>query len=78
MELTSQYNPKEVEEKIYQTWEKSGYFSPDNLPKSHKKPYTIIMPPPNANGKLHLGHALTITTQIILIRYKRMQGFKTL
>ena len=78
MELTSQYNPKEVEEKIYQTWEKSGYFSPDNLPKSHKKPYTIIMPPPNANGKLHLGHALTITTQDILIRYKRMQGFKTL
>jgi len=78
MELTSQYNPKEVEEKIYQTWEKSGYFNPDNLPKSHKKPYTIIMPPPNANGKLHLGHALTTTTEDILIRYKRMRGFKAL
>lgn len=78
MELSSQYNPKETEEKIYQTWEKSGYFNPDNLPKSHKKPYTIIMPPPNANGKLHLGHALTITTQDILIRFKRMRGFKAL
>ena len=78
MELPSQYNPKETEEKIYRIWEESGYFNPDNLPKRHKKPYTIIMPPPNANGKLHLGHALTTATQDILIRYKRMCGFKTL
>lgn len=78
MELPSQYNPKEVEEKIYRIWEESGYFNPDNLPKRHKKPYTIIMPPPNANGSLHLGHALTATTEDILIRFKRMQGFKTL
>jgi valyl-tRNA synthetase len=78
MELPSQYNPKEVEEKIYRIWEESGYFNPNNLPKRHKKPYTIIMPPPNANGSLHLGHALTATTEDILIRFKRMQGFKTL
>jgi len=78
MELPSQYNPKETEEKIYRIWEESGYFNPDNLPKSHKKPYTIIMPPPNANGSLHLGHALTATTEDILIRYKRMCGFKAL
>lgn len=78
MELSPQYNSKEVEEKIYRIWEESGYFNPDNLPKRHKKPYTIIMPPPNANGSLHLGHALTATTEDILIRFKRMQGFKTL
>ena len=78
MELSPQYNSKEVEEKIYRIWEESGYFNPDNLPKRHKKSYTIIMPPPNANGSLHLGHALTATTEDILIRFKRMQGFKTL
>ncbi len=79
------YNPKETEEKIYRLWEKSGYFNPDNLPVSkskphtlHPKPFCIIMPPPNANGSLHLGHALMLTLEDIMIRYKRMQGFKTL
>ncbi len=74
----SSYNPKETEEKIYRLWEESGFFNPDNLPQTHQKPFTIIMPPPNANGSLHLGHALTTATEDIMIRYKRMCGFKTL
>src|SRR3990167_4058909 len=77
------YNSKEVEEKIYKSWEDSGYFNPDNLPFSktkNQKPktFSIIMPPPNANGSLHLGHALAIGLEDVIIRYKRMRGFKTL
>jgi len=78
MELSSSYNAKEVEDKIYQLWEKSGFFDPNKLPKNHKKPFTIIMPPPNANGSLHIGHALFITLEDIMIRYQRMKGKKTL
>ena len=77
-ELPPQYNAKEVEDKIYRLWEKSGFFNPDNLPKSHKKPFTIIMPPTNANGNLHAGHALVMTIEDIMTRYKRMRGFKAL
>ncbi|MEK7566080.1 MAG: valine--tRNA ligase [Patescibacteria group bacterium] len=77
------YNPSEIEEKIYKKWEKSGYFNPDNLPVSklktlNPKPFCVIMPPPNANGSLHLGHALMTALEDIMIRYKRMRGFKTL
>ena len=77
------YNSKLVEEKIYSLWEKSGFFNPDNLQvvqssKSKVQSFTIIMPPPNANGSLHLGHALMIALEDVIIRYKRMQGFKTL
>ncbi|MBI3638574.1 class I tRNA ligase family protein [Candidatus Wolfebacteria bacterium] len=79
------YNPKEVEEKIYKLWEKSGFFDPDNLPVSKIRNsklgirnFSIIMPPPNANGVPHLGHALFVTLEDIMIRYKRMRGFKTL
>ncbi|HOX21416.1 MAG TPA: valine--tRNA ligase [Candidatus Paceibacterota bacterium] len=75
---SSSYNPNETEEKIYRLWEESGFFNPDNLPERHQKSFTIIMPPPNANGSLHLGHALTTATEDIMIRYKRMRGFKTL
>jgi valyl-tRNA synthetase len=78
MELSPQYNAKEVEEKIYKLWEKSGFFNPDNLPKTHKKPFTIIMPPTNANGNLHAGHALVMTIEDIMTRYKRMRGYKAL
>ena len=78
MEIPTAYNAKEVEDKIYQLWEKSGFFNPDNLPKRHKKPFTIIMPPTNANGNLHAGHALVMTIEDIMTRYKRMRGFKTL
>ena len=78
--LTSKgaYNPKEVEDKIYRLWEKSGFFNPDKLPKRHKKPYTIVIPPPNVTGELHIGHALNATIQDVLIRWKRMKGYKTL
>lgn len=76
--MDSRYNHKEVEPKIYKLWEESGFFNPDNLPDRHEEPFTIIMPPPNANGRLHAGHALFITLEDIIIRYKRMQGFKTL
>ncbi len=72
------YNPAETEDKIYKLWEKSGFFNPDKLPKRHKKPFTVIMPPPNANGSLHLGHALGMTLEDIIIRYQRMKGKKTL
>ncbi|HEC94121.1 MAG TPA: valine--tRNA ligase [Candidatus Kaiserbacteria bacterium] len=73
------YNPAETEQRIYELWEQSGMFNPDNLPDAEtRKPYTIVMPPPNANGDLHAGHALFITLEDILIRYKRMQGYRAL
>jgi valyl-tRNA synthetase len=73
------YDSKATEARIYASWEQSGYFNPDNLPtKPDAKPYTIVMPPPNANGSLHAGHALFITLQDLFIRFKRMQGYKAL
>ncbi|MSU60744.1 MAG: valine--tRNA ligase, partial [Candidatus Staskawiczbacteria bacterium] len=78
MELEGQYDAKKVEDKIYKLWEDSGFFNPDNLPTRHKKPFTIIMPPANANGNLHAGHALVMTVEDIMTRYKRMQGFRAL
>ncbi len=77
MKFDSPYNPKETEDKIYQLWEKSGAFNPDKL-KGAKKPFTIAIPPPNVTGSLHMGHALNAVIQDILIRHKRMLGFKTL
>lgn len=75
----SPYKPGETENRIYQFWLDSGYFNPDNLPDStEKKPFTIVMPPPNANGNLHAGHALFITLEDIMTRWKRMQGFRAL
>lgn len=70
------YQPKKYEEKIYQLWEKKGYFTPKI--DRQKKPFTIIMPPPNANAPLHVGHGLVITLQDIMIRYHRMLGQPTL
>ena len=75
-ELSKQYNPKETESKWYETWEKNNLFSARISPD--KIPYTIIIPPPNVTGILHMGHALNNTIQDILIRYKKMQGFQTL
>lgn len=74
--LSTTYNPKEFEERIYKTWEEKGYFTP-KVDKD-KKPFTIVMPPPNITGKLHLGHALDNTLQDMIIRFKRMQGYSTL
>jgi valyl-tRNA synthetase len=76
--LSKPYNPSETEGRIYKKWQDSGYFNPDNLPERHKKPYTIIMPPPNANGSLHAGHAVFVAIEDLLIRYHRMKGDKTL
>lgn len=78
MELSTTYNPKEVEGKIYKLWEESGFFNPDNLPGKRNKTYSIVVPPPNVTGNLHMGHALNATAQDILIRWKRLLGFKTL
>jgi len=78
MKLSKTYNPKDVEDRIYKLWIKSGFFNPDKLPERHKKPYTIVIPPPNITGELHMGHALNTVIQDILIRWKRMQGFKAL
>lgn len=75
-EMDKIYNPKDVEENIYKEWEEKGYFKAKV--NSHKKPFTIVMPPPNITGKLHMGHALDETMQDILIRFKRMQGFEAL
>jgi valyl-tRNA synthetase len=72
------YSPGETEDRIYQLWEASGFFNPDNLPERHKEPFSIVMPPPNANGNLHAGHVLFITLEDIIIRFKRMRGYKTL
>ena len=76
--LSKVYQPKKVERRIYTLWQKSGFFNPDKLPKRHKKPFTIVLPPPNITGSLHMGHALNAVIQDILIRQKRMEGFKTL
>lgn len=75
-ELEGKYEPKSFEEEIYKNWEEKGYFKPSE--DKTKEPYTIVIPPPNITGKLHMGHALDDTIQDILIRYKRMQGFNTL
>ena len=76
MNLESRYNPESIEERIYKNWEEKGYFKP--VIDKTKKPYTIVIPPPNVTGKLHMGHALDNTIQDILIRYNRMKGVPTL
>ena len=76
--LLKPYNPKETEERIYKLWEESGFFNPDKNTDPEAKPFTIIMPPTNANGSLHAGHGLVMTIEDIMVRYKRMRGFKTL
>src|SRR3954469_13303619 len=70
--LDKTYSPAEVEAKHYDAWEKSGAFATN--PASNAQPYTIMMPPPNVTGSLHMGHALTFTLQDILIRFERMRG----
>ncbi len=72
------YDPKAVEDSIYSTWLKSGYFNPDNLPPRHKEAFSIMLPPPNVTGTLHIGHASMLVIEDIMVRYKRMMGFKTL
>jgi len=78
MDLPKAYQPKDIEEKIYKRWEEAGYFNPDNLLSNNKGKFCIIMPPTNANGDLHLGHALVMSIEDAIIRYQRMSGKKTL
>ncbi|OUP04139.1 valine--tRNA ligase [Anaerofilum sp. An201] len=75
-ELEKLYDPAQVEDKIYQSWMEGGYFTAQ--PDPDKEPYTIVMPPPNVTGQLHMGHAIDNTWQDILIRHKRMQGYAAL
>ena len=75
-QLEKTYSPKEIEPKLYKRWCDKKYFHPE--PDRSKKPFTIVMPPPNITGKLHMGHAVDNTLQDILIRYKRMQGYNAL
>ena len=74
--IAKQYDPSQVEDRLYQKWMDEGYFH--TVPDKNKKPYTIVMPPPNITGQLHMGHALDNTLQDILTRTKRMQGFSAL
>ena len=75
-ELPKVYEPQEVEGRVYEMWEKNGCFEGHRDPD--KKPFTIVMPPPNVTGQLHMGHAMDSTLQDILIRFKRMQGYAAL
>lgn len=75
-ELPKVYDPQQVEERIYRMWEEGGYFRPSE--KEGAKPFTIVMPPPNVTGQLHMGHAMDATLQDTLIRFKRMQGYSAL
>ncbi|MFA6095319.1 MAG: valine--tRNA ligase [Candidatus Paceibacterota bacterium] len=72
------YQPEVTEDRIYKVWLDSGYFNPDHLPERHKEPYSIVLPPPNVTGILHMGSAFMIAIEDIMIRYARMQGRKTL
>ena len=75
-ELEKTYNPADIEDRLYQKWLDGKYFHAEV--NRSKKPFTIVMPPPNITGQLHMGHALDNTMQDILIRYKRMQGYEAL
>ena len=75
-ELPKVYEPQQVESKIYDMWQRGGYFHAEV--DESKKPFTIVMPPPNVTGQLHMGHAMDATLQDTLIRFKRMQGYNSL
>lgn len=70
------FDPQQIEKRIYDTWEKKGYFK--GVVDRTKKPFTIVIPPPNITGQLHMGHAMDNTMQDIIIRFKRMQGYAAL
>ncbi|MBF0517403.1 MAG: valine--tRNA ligase [Nitrospirae bacterium] len=75
-EIAKSYEPKEVEQKWYSFWMESGFFQPSD--DASKQPYSIVIPPPNVTGSLHMGHALNVTLQDVLSRWKRMKGFRVL
>ncbi|UMX47440.1 MAG: valine--tRNA ligase [Candidatus Nealsonbacteria bacterium DGGOD1a] len=75
--LSTHYNPKESEKKHYENWERKGYFNPDKFKARSKKVFSVVLPPPNVTGTLHMGHALNITIQDAMVRYHRMKGDAT-
>lgn len=77
-EIPKNYDPQTAEDRIYKLWEKSGFFNPDNLPGERTEKFVAAIAPPNITGELHIGHALENTLEDIVIRMKRMQGYKTL
>src|SRR3989339_443818 len=82
-ELPKAYESQQYEDKIYKRWEESGFFNPDvcvakGICKKNAKPFTIVLPPPNATGSLHIGHAMMLAIEDLMIRYHRMKGDKTL
>ncbi|MBR3804384.1 MAG: valine--tRNA ligase [Clostridia bacterium] len=76
MEISTTYNPKSFEDRIYKEWEEKGYFKAN--PNPDKVPFTVVIPPPNITGQLHMGHALNDSIQDSIVRFKRMQGYETL
>jgi valyl-tRNA synthetase len=78
MEIPKQYDPKQAEQNHYERWEKQGYFAPEINCDANAPIYSIVIPPPNVTGSLHMGHALQHTMMDVLIRYKRMCGYRTL
>ena len=77
-EILKAYEPQKYEDSIYKKWEESGFFNPDNLPGKRTEPFTISMPPPNATGILHIGHAVMLVIEDLVIRYQRLLGKKAL
>jgi valyl-tRNA synthetase len=75
MDFPKAYNPKDYEDKIYEEWGKNGLFNPDNFLGKKKKRFSIVLPPPNVTGTLHLGHAAMLAIEDLMVRYKRMKGF---
>src|SRR5688572_29066684 len=78
MEIAKAYDPKQAEQNHYERWEKSGFFRPEINEDPDAVKYSIVIPPPNVTGSLHMGHALQHTIRDVLVRWKRMQGFRTL
>jgi valyl-tRNA synthetase len=82
-ELPKAYDPREWEDKLYKQWEESGYFNPDNavgdgIVADNAEPFSIVLPPPNVTGRLHIGHATMLAIEDAMVRYHRMKGYKTL
>src|SRR5689334_9856422 len=78
MELPKAYDPREAEKTHYEVWETKGYFAPEINEDPNAESYSIVIPPPNVTGSLHMGHALQHTLMDVLTRWKRMQGYRTL
>lgn len=77
-EIPKAYEPQAYEEGIYETWQQSGFFNPDNLPGERNEAFSLVLPPPNVTGTLHMGHATMLAIQDLMVRFERMRGKKTL